>query len=78
MPIKGKRKYTVYLTESEVEYLKMRIDSKVPNSGGLSALFDDYVCKLTNTLRKSGNRPGERMTWEKVIKLLAENACDSR
>lgn len=66
----GKKQYRVYLTESEVEYLRSRIEYKAPNTGGLSALLDDYVCKLAKTMRASGHKPGEKMTWAHVVKMF--------
>lgn len=66
MAIAGKKLYSVYLTESEVEYLKARMETRGPNSGGLSSLLDDYVCRLASVVRSSGHKPGTSWTWAKV------------
>lgn len=66
----GKKSYKVYLTESEVDYLRSRIEHGMPGTGGLSALLDDYVCKLAATMRASGHKVGQRMTWSHVVKMF--------
>ena len=68
--VKGKKRYAVYLTELEAEYLKSLIEYKTPGSGGFSALIDDHVCKLARTMRASGLTPGRKVTWSHVVKIF--------
>jgi hypothetical protein len=72
MAIEGKKRYVVYLTESEVEYLRFRMKQRGPHCGGLSWLIDDYLCKLAGVLRTTGI-PGTPMTWAKVGRMAIKS-----
>lgn len=68
--VKNKKRYVVYLTESEVEFLKSLVEYETPGSGGFSALIDDHVCKLAATMRATGLKPGQKISWSKIVKMF--------
>lgn len=70
MPIEGKRKYSFYLDEENTELVKSFVD-QTRMSGGMSALVDELMKVLADTLRASGvdKRP---MNYAKVVRIFFE------
>lgn len=52
MAVKGKRKYTFYLDEDNVEFLKTHF-ATVKDSGGLSQFIDKYIDRSVWILKSS-------------------------
>lgn len=69
MPVKNKKKYTVYLTEESAEIVKSFVDMK-PGEGGMSALIDDYIIRMASTLKGSGIKTGEKLKFSNIIKMV--------
>lgn len=73
MAIEGKKRYVVYLDESEVETLKEYLDTR-PGQGGLSELLQAHVTRCAKMVRKHGDSlkqitPG-KITAKKFFQLL--------
>ena len=73
MAIEGKKKYQVYLDETEVEIIKEYLDTR-PGQGGFSELIQRHVTRCANIIKKNPKalediEPG-RLTVKKFWKLL--------
>jgi hypothetical protein len=71
MSIKGKKQYKIYLTEENAEFVKAYLESK-RGAGGLSAVLDEYIKNMAETLKRSGVKPGQKLTWAKVARMAIE------
>ncbi len=69
MAVAGKKPYKVYLTPEAADFISQRME-KTKGSGGLSALLDEMVVNLYNTLKKSGLEGGKKLTWAKLFRIL--------
>jgi len=72
MAIEGKKRYSIYLDEKNVEYLREYFDTR-PNTGGLSALLDKYLARCVFMVKENrdtfdGIEPG-RMSFKKFWQL---------
>lgn len=56
MAIKGKERFTVYLDEDNVQFIKSFLDTR-RGQGGFSSVLDFYLDKLVSTIRLSGTFP---------------------
>jgi len=67
MAVIGKKQYKLYLTEANVEQVRIYLDSR-KYQGGLSACVDRLISVMADTLRESGvdERP---MNWAKVTRM---------
>ena len=68
MSVKGKKKYTIYLDGDNMDYLMSFLET-TRNKGGFSALVDTYVASMVKTLKKSGYKPGQKMSFAKVFRI---------
>ena len=67
MTVKGKKEYSFYLTEENVEFVKSFIE-KGKGKGGMSAFVDQYFEKMADTLRDAGIQKGP-MSYAKVFRI---------
>lgn len=72
MAVEGKKKYQVYLDESDVELLREWLDTR-PGQGGLSDLLQKHVHRCAEIIRKNPDKlskiePG-KLTLKKFFQL---------
>lgn len=67
MAVIGKKQYKLYLTETNVEQVRIYLDTR-KYQGGLSACVDQLIAVMADTLSESGvdERP---MNWAKVTRM---------
>lgn len=76
MAIEGKKKYQIYLTEKDVEFLRKYLNGR-PNTGGLSGFLDKHIRRSVWMIKNNQDifdrlTPG-KMTFKKMIELTKFN-----
>ena len=69
MTVAGKKAYRLYLTPEAADFISAKMEIK-KGSGGLSALVDEMIVNLYQTLKQSGMDEGKKLTWAKLVRIF--------